>query len=278
MLVSRIKKAVVAARNDAEKVTARRGCAVAPPWLTSNLREPAFKDDTISWIRFDRTDGSRKAYIVNFACHSETLWKRNTLISADYPGELCKILEDNTGAAPIFFQGACGGKVTPNLEDEASLPDRVQYMKEIGEVISDRIIRSESASARMDDVSIAHSQRKVSIRLENRTFGMLRTIGVLKRKGGAATIESEINMIRIGDTLMFGAPGELLPSVGSMIKGRLAMSPSVMILGLCCDELGYILSAEEFEKPQYEFERSLCAGRNVTQEILKSVYELRARL
>ena len=66
-------------------------------------------DDTVGVIRIARADDrSTLATIVNYACHPTTLAWDNTLISPDYPGAMCEVVEAATDAPCFFIQGASG--------------------------------------------------------------------------------------------------------------------------------------------------------------------------
>jgi hypothetical protein len=275
-LRSRLVDVIRAARADAEPVRMFRGSAEAPRFLTENVREPGYKDDTLSFLRFDRADGSRKAYLLNYACHPESLWSENTKISSDYVGVLCRLIEEETGAAPVFLSGALGGMVTQNLEESAPMPDRIRFMNAMGGSLYGCLRRAEAAAVEVPEPAVRHARRSITVPLENSMLLLLHRLGVFKREGGGKTVRTEANMVKIGDVAIFGAPGEPLPSLGFQIKGRLSGSPMSMVVGLCCDELGYILSHEDCKRRQYEFEKSMSAGESLTTEVLRSVYDLLA--
>ncbi len=66
-------------------------------------------DDTVGVVRLAKTaDHSTLATIVNYACHPTTLAWDNTLISPDYPGAMCEVIEAATDAPCFFIQGASG--------------------------------------------------------------------------------------------------------------------------------------------------------------------------
>ena len=48
------------------------------------------------------------ASLMNFACHATVLSGENLLLSAEFPGVACRIVEAATGAPTVYLQGACG--------------------------------------------------------------------------------------------------------------------------------------------------------------------------
>lgn len=66
-------------------------------------------DDTVGVVRLaTASDHATLATIVNYACHPTTLAWDNTLISPDYPGAMCEVVEAATVAPCFFIQGASG--------------------------------------------------------------------------------------------------------------------------------------------------------------------------
>lgn len=66
-------------------------------------------DNTVGVVRLaTAADHSTLATIVNYACHPTTLAWDNTLISPDYPGAMCEVVETATAALCFFIQGASG--------------------------------------------------------------------------------------------------------------------------------------------------------------------------
>ena len=65
-------------------------------------------DDTVVVGRLARMDGTQMATIVNYACHPTTLAWQNRLLSPDYIGAMRELVERDTSALCLFFQGAAG--------------------------------------------------------------------------------------------------------------------------------------------------------------------------
>jgi neutral ceramidase len=67
-------------------------------------------DPTVGVIRIDRRDGTPLAILVNYACHPVVLGPDNFGYSADYPGEMRRVVEQAMGheSMAFFLQGAPG--------------------------------------------------------------------------------------------------------------------------------------------------------------------------
>lgn len=71
-----------------------------------------FTDREVRVIRIDDVNEKPLAVIVNYAAHGTTMAFDNKKITPDYPGAMRKTVEDITGAACLFFQGAAGNQGT----------------------------------------------------------------------------------------------------------------------------------------------------------------------
>ncbi|MBI3920590.1 MAG: neutral/alkaline non-lysosomal ceramidase N-terminal domain-containing protein, partial [Armatimonadetes bacterium] len=65
-------------------------------------------DPEVTVMRVESEIGDARCLVVNYACHDDTVG--GTLMSADYPGVVRKVLRRVFGAGvmPAFFNGACG--------------------------------------------------------------------------------------------------------------------------------------------------------------------------
>jgi hypothetical protein len=99
--------------------------------LQSVDRPPIVKDPHLSAMRLTRSDDGRPiAVLVNWSDHPETLGRKNTEITADYPHWLCQYLENHLGGTAIFFNGSLGKVST--LGNQVALTD-----PQTGEVAQD---------------------------------------------------------------------------------------------------------------------------------------------
>jgi hypothetical protein len=78
-------------------------------------------DDRVTVTRFDALDGSPIATHVNYGCHPTTLGPDNLLYSADYPGVLCRIVDEAVGGVTIFSTGPQGDVNPGGYSPEGSM-------------------------------------------------------------------------------------------------------------------------------------------------------------
>jgi Neutral/alkaline non-lysosomal ceramidase, N-terminal len=77
----------------------------------NSARAPTWPvDPTVAVLRIDQMDGQPLAIMVNYACHPVTFGSDNLRYSADFPGVMCKVVEQAFGGKPLafFMQGAPG--------------------------------------------------------------------------------------------------------------------------------------------------------------------------
>lgn len=73
-----------------------------------NRRDPAGPvDPALRVLLLDGEDGP-VASLLSYACHATVLTGQNLLITAEFPGAACRIVEAATGAPTVYVQGACG--------------------------------------------------------------------------------------------------------------------------------------------------------------------------
>jgi hypothetical protein len=78
-------------------------------------------DDRVTVTRFDATDGSPIATHVSYGCHPTTLGPNNTRYSADYPGVLCRLVDEAVGGVTIFSTGPQGDVNPGGYSPEGSM-------------------------------------------------------------------------------------------------------------------------------------------------------------
>jgi hypothetical protein len=77
--------------------------------LQSVDRPPYVKDPFLNVLQVQRaSDGKVIATLVSWSDHPETLNRKNTEITADYPGWICRYLEQRYGGTALMFNSAAG--------------------------------------------------------------------------------------------------------------------------------------------------------------------------
>jgi hypothetical protein len=268
--------------------------SVHVPGLVKNARNPEILDDELTLLQFLTEDRRPLATLFNFPCHPEVLWDMNPNITSDYVHYLREEVEHQTGAPCIFFSGALGGMMTPDVKDhsfeEAEFMGRklaVEGLKALSAVspqtVDDRpqTAGKEAVNGHLSSVSI--EKRIIKAKLTNilykLAFGRKLLPDTRDKKGYVTT---EVNLIRIGRLWLATVPGELLPKLGLQLKAWMKEAGAHVtgVIGLANDELGYILPVEDFKypwnpfKPGTHYEETNSIGKDITPKVMDALHNV----
>ena len=106
-LVQRIVGALEEAAGSLRPATLKLGRATLDT-ISQNRRHPDGPiDPVLRVVLMDGADGPI-ASVMSFACHATVLSGENLMLSAEFPGVACRLLQEQTGAPALYLQGACG--------------------------------------------------------------------------------------------------------------------------------------------------------------------------
>ncbi|HOU13545.1 MAG TPA: hypothetical protein PKZ84_10545 [Anaerolineae bacterium] len=257
-----------------------RSAAVHVPGVAKNARDPNIVDDELTCLQFCAPDdGKPLVTVLIFPCHPETLWYDNPHITADYPGFLRAQVEAATGAPCLFFSGALGGMMTPDVQEHT-----FAAAERIGHTLAQAALTALSGVAPAPVDRLTHTREVYRIPLRNPLFKLSRLLGVLPREAvPGRTVMTEANLIKLGPVTLATAPGEVLPKLGLALKADLKQTGVAVagVIGLANDELGYILPAEDFRyprnpfKPGEHYEETMSIAKEAGSTLMQAWQELR---
>ncbi len=243
--------------------------------VVKNARNPEILDEELTVLQFLGADGRPLASLFNFPCHPEVLWEHNPHITSDYPGVLCARVEQRTGAPCIFFSGALGGMMTPDVVDHS-----FEECQEMGLALAHAGLETFELAEVMPAEDISIQKARFGAKLTNPLykFAFWRKLlpDVRDQQGN---VNSEVNLIKIGDLWLATVPGELLPKLGLEIKARClgAGARVAGVIGLANGWFGYILPAEDFKypwnpfKPGQHYEETNSIGKEIGPRVMRAV-------
>jgi len=251
--------------------------SVHVPGLVKNARNPEILDDELTLLQFLDTDHRSLVTLYNFPCHPETLWEHNPNITSDYVNYLREETEKQTGAPCIFFSGALGGMMTPDVKDHSFEEAEFMGRKLAGEGIAS-LSKVESQKS-----EISVEKRIIKAKLTNILYKLAfgrKLLPDVRDKSGYVT--TEVNLIKIGGLWLATVPGELLPKLGLQLKAWMkeAGAQAAGVIGLANDELGYILPVEDFKypwnpfKPGKHYEETNSIGKDIAPKVMNPLKEL----
>jgi len=75
--------------------------------ISQNRRDPGGPIDPVLRVLLVDGDEGPIASVLGFACHGTVLSGENLMLSAEFPGVACRLLQQQTGAPALYLQGAC---------------------------------------------------------------------------------------------------------------------------------------------------------------------------
>jgi neutral/alkaline ceramidase-like enzyme len=110
-------------------------------WRNETRLPTAPVDPTVMVLRIDSEDGKPIAVLVNYACHPVVLGPENLQYSADYPGEMRRVVESSyPGTVCLFVQGGAGN-INPYYDKTPLIEDAVALMRETGRTLAAEVLR-----------------------------------------------------------------------------------------------------------------------------------------
>ena len=239
-------------------------------------RYPTVYDENLYQLRFEAPDGGSGLRMLFYGAHAESLRGDNTRLSRDYPGLLCDGVTEATGDRTMFFPGAIGGLIMTREFVPASTR-AVENLR----VTAEKLVSYALSIAPEGEMEIppemTESRQVFTVPLDNPVFLTYRTLGILGNRfepcdsatgQGAVT---ELTLIRLKGVTIAMLPGELFPELvtgeayGDANPEGVNPRPlrdiadeyglgQLLIIGLCNDELGYIVPPSDFlvnEKAPY---------------------------
>lgn len=240
--------------------------------MQADVRTPVTYDKNLTRFRFAPDDKSGDIFVVNFASHAELLGTTQ-LVSADFPAYLIKEIEENVPKSnAVFFNGAIGGMISAKEIKKVYRREIncEEYMKGFGKQLGEIALSIDNETEIKPILNI--KSKGIRIVADNTVLILARYLKVLNNdigrteKRNKACIYSEVGYAELGDkdVAMFLIPGELFPELynGEFLTEedsahhRKANYKKVLkdmtdckhkfVIGLCNDELGYILAENDF--------------------------------
>ena len=257
-----------------------KATSIHVPGVAKNARNPEIVDDELTVVQFNLTSTLRPLVtLFNFPCHPEVLWEHNPHISADYPGVLCREVEIATGAPCIFFSGALGGMMTPDVVDH-SFEEAEQMGKKLAQVGLEALNNSEESQT---SPTILLKKKDIAPKLTNILFTLAFRRKLLPDiRNPQGRVPTEAGLLKIGTLWLATVPGEMLPRLGMALKASMLEAGAGVagIIGLANDELGYILPKEDFRyplnpfSPGHHYEETMSLGREIGPLVVEAIQSM----
>ena len=259
-VTDRLAKALREANATLQPVKAASG-VVDLPNMNRNRRGSKFVDPQITVLRLDKADTSPYAVLVNYTAHGTFVNEHDMLVSGEWAGSMQRTVEDLIGGGVIcLYANGAEGDISPRDRSGGSHYEQAwNYGRQVG-IAAWRLakdLRAESISrfavgcewvtlpARQgapDFVKIAGAEYHVT---QEQLDQMVKTLFPEK---------APIYALRVNGFEMVTFPGEPICELGLAVKEALRQAGIAhpCVAALTTDEIGYILTKEEYQKSGYE--------------------------
>jgi hypothetical protein len=251
-----------------------RSATTRLPGLIVNYRTPGLVDDQLTALQFEKPDGEVVATLLNLACHPEVLDETSFVISADYAGAACQVVEAAVGGMALHVSGALGGMLSPAISER-----NAAGVAAMGRAYAEAALQALSQAPLTDISQLELRRSNFDLPLANPIFTRAQQIGLIRMRDSRDRLSTTCTYVDLGLAQLICLPGELLPRLGFDLKAALP-GPTRVLIGLADDELGYILPDDEFVipadylNPGSQYEESMSPGPNTGSLVLVAAKSL----
>jgi len=233
----------------------------------NRTKKDGIVDRQVMVAKIDTEEDKPLAILFNYACHAVCLGRKNFLISADFPGFVCRKIEETTGAKAFFLQGACGD-IDPKGGPCPSFENAEKYGKILADTVLEVLPKIETnAQVNIDLVSrkiklplvidrkalMEEAEEKISVSpARTKKFYQNWKRRFLKKleENISSETSAEIQVLSVNDACFFFLPGEVFTKFGLEIKSGHSFNYN-FIVGYSNGIIGYIPDKDDFKRKGY---------------------------
>lgn len=251
MLQATLSRCAVAACAGSAEVELRIGRGMAPG-LSYNRRGEEALDEEVTVLVF-ASDHGPELVLANYACHP-VIVQAQPLVSADYVGAMVNAVEESVPSlrACQFLLGACG-----DIDPSVGATRRFADVEPMGRALAEHVLRLILSAGRGDEPAVVRAA-SAEIEFPSRPLptpqeaaGTVDEEELVRIAEGDGPFREDVQVIRIGDAVLAGVPGEAFSAVGYRIKALCA--PRVGVPVTCANGyLGYFAPPEAWKRGGYE--------------------------
>jgi len=216
------------------------------------------------------------ATLVNYAIHPEVIGSNRGIISPDLVGPLYDRIAEKGGGTGIFMNSAQGGMVTadnrgPDGKDIGTWTE----CQRIGHLLADEALRIVEKAKVQQNPNLFCDAFTLALPVDSPLMRQLLTFLSAGNANVPVSVETQVNLVNIGNAQIITIPGEALPNIGFYLKRKMKGEHN-LLFGLTNDAFGYILTKEDwqsFKRYDYITRTSLgeMTGEIYTQAVLRFV-------
>ena len=275
----RMADAIQEAVGNLRPATLKIATGAAKGKIAYNYYAPDLYDPRCHVIQLVGSDEKPFATLVNYAVHPEVLGSSAGVASPDLIGPLYERITAQGGGVGIFMNSAQGGMVTadcrgPNGRDIQSWSE----CERIGSLLADEALRIVGPAPAQREPKLYCQARTLSFPVDSPQLRQVMELSPLGYKAARpGRVETQLNLINLGNAQILTIPGEALPNIGYYLKRKMKGDHN-LLFGLTNDAFGYILTKEDWNSfRRYDYVSRVCLGEMtghiLVEESLKCVVE-----
>lgn len=278
-----------------------------PGRLNADIDKPvAGNDPDLPVLFFKDTNGNPKGAVISFACHQDCVG--GTALSGDFSSVLSKELKKIYGEnfVTLFMLGACGNINHFDVTRAEDAPDHYEVMGRImaGEAVKviskairvegdDIAVKLESLKLNRLDVepevirdaehAVATIKPAVGVKIaaddtDPEQYKLAMANRLLDFVNGPDKYDAPVQVLKIGDFILYAFPGEIFFQYGVMVK-EASPTPKCILATMCNAAIGYVPTKDMFYPTIYESRPGSCklekeAGHIMTDMLIKMGREI----
>jgi len=219
-------------------------------------------DQTLSALRLKAEDGSLLAAVVHHATHPVVLGGKSVVVSGDWCGEMCRLVEQTLGGTCLYVNGGAGD-INPRVGAGRTYAEVLRVGRQAGGAAIE-LLSSEETDP-VDGLDCA----RVELTVEHREHPYL-DVPQQRRLAADGGLTTETQVLRLGPVSFISAPGECLVETGWRILERTRLKPA-LIAGYTNDYVGYLPLPHIYEQGGYEPSATMLTSAAVLQWVEAAV-------
>lgn len=210
---------------------------------------------SISFRSEDETVGT----LISYTAQPELAPRDDDRISAGYPGEACRLLDDALGGATLFLLGTCGGMEPEGCEKGYDTAHAY------GTKLAEEVLRMNADASPLAEDGLAVTTADVELPVENPGFQLMMEAEIIKTSQRPPNAVTTISKVNIGEIVLFALPGEAFPGIVADIAGDSRQRN--LFINQANDSLGYFIPPDQFRSEPTEWDE----GHHFTGHELESL-------
>jgi len=218
-------------------------------------------------LRIEDMSGEIIGSLVNFACHPTSGsifpdWLYS--VSADFPGQTTRVVEQMEGGICLFTQGTGG-----NMAAITRLHERKKPRLQMGNALGGEVLRRLQFISTSGDVTLKSLRKNIRFP----TKKTLPDDSIMDDDKFKNDLTTEIQVFKVGDIYILGLPGEVLVEIGLEIKKRASIE-NLFIISLSNDVCGYVCHSQAYEEGGYESTTATILAKGAGEIMIKEALDL----